>query len=86
MAQIPSNFGAGGVGIDPFGTETNLAGILRDIADDLTGFNNEHLTALTSPAATDLPSAITLVNEIRTKWNALAAAQGASTLKTSKGP
>lgn len=80
MGKISSEFGTGGANLDPSGGDSSndsLPVVLREIADDLVTLQS---TALTSPVATDLASAILLVNEIRTKWNALAAA----TMKTVK--
>lgn len=67
MAAIRSDFGIGGSGLTPRGQGTPaLAGILRDIADDLAGIK---VATIVSADATDLPSAQTLVNEIKAALN-----------------
>lgn len=64
MAEIKETFGSGGANLTPAGQgEPTLAGALRDLADDVT-------FAIASPDATDLASAITLVNEIKAALNA----------------
>ncbi len=66
MAAIPTNFGFGGANLTPgkgAGIPT-LAEALRDVADDLADRSN-----ITSPDATDLASAQTLVNEIKAALN-----------------
>jgi hypothetical protein len=65
MAAIPSNFGTGGSGLNPNDAtgKPTLATILRDLADDVT-------YTIASADATDLASAITLVNEIKAALNA----------------
>lgn len=79
MAVIKTTFGEGGAGLNPRGTGTpTLATSLRDVADDLAGVK---ATEITSPDASDLASAITLVNEIKAALNALYA----YTVKTTKG-
>jgi hypothetical protein len=66
MAVIGTEFGSGGAGLNPNGSTgtPTLAAILRDIADDLGD-----RTGILSADATDLASAITLVNEIKTALN-----------------
>ena len=80
MATITKRFGSGGANVVPGGAggEPTLAEALRDVADDLTALQ---IPAIASPDATDLPSAITLVNELKAKLNAIHAA----VLKTMKG-
>ena len=88
MAAIPANFGTGHANLVPSGAQgkPTLAGALRDIADDLAAGRLATIaTAITSPDATDLASALLLVNEIKTKLNAGRTAQvGAGALKTTK--
>lgn len=88
MAAIPKDFGVGGSNISPSGAngEPTLAQALRDIADDFAKVGAATIASdISSPAANDLPSAITLVNEIRTKLKASFAAQNAlGALKTTK--
>jgi hypothetical protein len=70
----------------------NMTSILRDIADDLFSlgnFTNVSTSAL-PPSATDLDTAITLVNELRSRvsqlLNAVALIYAAAhALKTTKG-
>ncbi len=80
MATITKRFGSGGANVVPGGAggEPTLAEALRDVADDLGVLQ---IPAIASPDATDLPSAITLVNELKAKLNAIHAA----VLKTVKG-
>lgn len=84
MGKISSEFGTGGANLDPSGGDSlndSLPVVLRDIADDLAALSaKDDFPNLTSPVATDLASAILLVNEIRTKWNAVTAV----TIKTVK--
>ena len=70
MATILATFGSGGAGLTPSGSSgsPSLATILRDIADDLGGTRIS--AAVAAPNASDLATAITLVNEIKTKLNA----------------
>ena len=80
MATVTKRFGSGGANVVPGGAggEPTLAEALRDVADDLAALQ---IPAIASPDATDLPSAITLVNELKAKLNAIHAA----VLKTVKG-
>lgn len=79
MAAIKTTFGEGGSGLSPRGQGTpTLATALREIADDLAGLK---VAEITSADATDLASAITLVNEIKTALNAIYA----YTITTTKG-
>lgn len=80
MATITERFGSGGANVVPGGAggQPTLADALRDVADDLATLQPP---AIVSPDATDLPSAITLVNELKAKLNVIHAA----VLKTVKG-
>lgn len=80
MAVIKVNFGEGGANLVPLGTggEPTLAVALRDIADDLV---LTKVAVIASGDATDLASAIVLVNEIKAALNAISG----GTLKTIKG-
>ncbi len=80
MATITERFGSGGANVVPGGAggQPTLAETLRDVADDLAALQTP---AIASPDAADLPSAITLVNELKAKLNAIHAA----VLKTVKG-
>ena len=69
MAAIKTNFGQGGVGLQPQHGLPNLATALRDVADDLTALNSD-IGVIASADAIDLPTAITLVNEIKAAINA----------------
>lgn len=73
MAAIGVNFGSGGTGLNPNGSTgaPSLASALRDIADDLAD-----RSGIASPDASDLATAITLVNEIKAALN--------STVRTTK--
>jgi len=66
MAQINKNFGEGGANLTPDGANgvASLADVLRDIADDLGD-----RSGITSPDASDLGTAITLLNEIKAALN-----------------
>jgi len=78
MAAIKEDWGRGQRELDPIdGAEPTAATVLRDIADDL---GTLQIPTITSPDATDLASAQTLVNEIKNKLNAIAAAA----IKTTK--
>jgi hypothetical protein len=65
MATIGEKFGTGGANLTPSGSsgEPSLAEVLRDLADDVT-------YTIASEDATDLATAITLVNEIKAALNA----------------
>lgn len=79
MATIPKDFGSGGSGVPPAGSATpSLKDILFDIADDLA---DGKAATIASPDATDLATAITLVNEIKAALNAV----DAKTVRTQKG-
>ena len=87
MAAISKRFGSGGANLTP-ASRPSLADTLRDIADD---FATLQIDALTAPAAlvaagaaptkAEFDAVVALVNELRTKVNAAAAA-----LKTTKAP
>lgn len=78
MAEIPSDFGVGGSGTAPRGGhgKPSLVTILNDIADDLA-----EIGPIASADASDLGTAITLVNEIKAALNALD-----TNLRTTKQP
>lgn len=80
MAEIKPNFGAGGANLVPGGSQgkPSLADVLRDIADDLA---DGQVALIASPDATDLSTALTLLNEIKAALNDVAGV----TLKTTKG-
>ena len=81
MAEIKENFGEAGANVAPAGSgggEPSLAQALRDIADDLA---NGKAATIASADAIDLPTTLTLVNEIKAALNAV---QGTA-LKTTKG-
>ena len=66
MSAITTNFGVGGANLTPGGSAgtPTLADALRDIADDLGD-----RTGIVSADASDLGTAITLVNEIKVALN-----------------
>jgi len=79
MSAIKETFGEGGANVVPSsGGEPSLASALRDIADDLS---KQQTATIASADATDLATAITLVNEIKAALNAASA----NTLLTTKG-
>lgn len=80
MATITTRFGSGGANLAPGGNQgqPSLATALRDIADDLA---QVEATAIASADASDLATAITLVNEIKAALNVIAG----GTLLTIKG-
>ncbi len=72
---VKETFGAGGSGLSV--GDPNLAEVLRGLVDDIqTGVSatiaeaDAELTTVASADATDLASAITLVNEIKASYNA----------------
>ena len=78
MAAIKDDWGRGQQNLDPIdGLAPTAAEVLRDIADDL---GTLQIPTITSPDASDLPTAITLLNEIKGALNTLAAAS----IKTTK--
>lgn len=90
MAAISKRFGSGGANLAPGGSagSPTLADALRDIADDLAAVQVDAIAAPeavaaagASPTKAEFDAVVTLVNEIRTKVNAAAAA-----LKTTKVP
>ena len=79
MSVIPINFGTGGSGVPPAGSSSpSLKDILFDVADDLA---DGKAALIASDDATDLATAITLVNEIKAALNAVYS----STIRTTKG-
>lgn len=65
MAEIPKRLGVGGAFLTPEGSETrSLKAILDGIADDLAA-----RSTIASPDATDLPTVLTLANEIKAALN-----------------
>lgn len=97
MATIKTTFGKGTLNSD---ASPPIATVIRDIADDIAGTSaaspvtaNSAVTAVVN--ATDLASALTLVNDIKAKYNAAVAlinelktnmvAARAYTVKTVKG-
>jgi len=87
MAAISKRFGSGGANLTP-ASQPSLADALRDVADDLASVQIDALTAPAasvaagaSPTKAEFDAVVALVNEIRTKVNAAAAA-----LKTTKAP
>lgn len=90
MAAISKRFGSGGANVAPGGNagSPSLSDALRDIADDLAAVQVDAITAPVatvaagaSPTKAEFDAVVTLVNEIRTKINA-----GAAALKTTKAP
>lgn len=70
-AAISTTFGTGGSGLAPKGTSTpTLATALRAAATDLAGLQ---IATVTTADATDLATALTLVNDLKAKINAQAA-------------
>ena len=87
MAAISKRFGSGGANLTP-ASKPSLADTLRDIADDLATVQVDAITAPAgvvaagaSPTKAEFDAVVTLINEIRTKINA-----GAAALKTTKVP
>lgn len=78
MTTIKVDYGNGGEHLDPIDGNVPLAETLRDIADDL---GSVQPAVIASANASDLATAITLVNEIKAAINANANA----TIKTIKG-
>ena len=69
MAAIPKNWGEGGNNLNPkegTATKPSIAQAMRDVADDLAGLK---VAAIASADASDLATAITLVNEIKASLN-----------------
>lgn len=84
MTIITTRFGEGGAPMVPEGCDSqpSLQQTLRDIADDLNGVQ---VAKITSPDATDPPSSYLLINEIKTKLNAICSGTGGHAMKTIKG-
>lgn len=89
MTAIPENFGEGGANLAPQGAagEPTLAVTLRDVADDLDALQIPTVTspsplaaAGANPTKAEYDATVTLLVEIKTKLNAIAAA----VLKTTK--
>lgn len=81
MAQIPKNLGSGGQGLYPNSGSKNadpLLAILQGIGADL---GTLQVATITSPDASDLASAQTLVNEIKASLNTIAGATLATTVE-----
>jgi len=81
MAAISQRFGSGGANVAPGGSsgKPSLAEALRDIADDLAGLKPGTVTAADAEATYGTGEQA-LLNELKTKVNALAAV----VLKTTK--
>jgi hypothetical protein len=93
VAEIPEDFGSGGVGLTPeSGGTVTLAQILRDLADDVHALQlklpgDGPLMPITAPDATDAASAAVLATELKNRFNELISilnAQSGATLKTTK--
>jgi len=69
MAAIKIGYGAGGVALQPGHGTPSLDSVLRDIADD---FATVKVATIASADASDLGTAITLVNEIKGALNTIA--------------
>lgn len=70
MAEIPKDFGTGGSGLNPGQGDVSLVDILNDLADDVTySITSPVAVAAAAADATDLATAQTLVNELKTKYN-----------------
>jgi len=71
MAAIPDNYGTGGTGLDPTGTDSqpSLALCLRDVADDLAELRTA-LVAVTAQLDSEmsLDESLELINDIRAKF------------------
>ncbi len=83
MAAISPRFGSGGANVAPGGSagQPSLAEVLRDVADDLAALKPSAVAAADAGAAYGAAEQA-LLNELKAKVNALAAA----VLKTSKAP
>jgi hypothetical protein len=82
MAKIARRFGSGGANLAPGGSagKPALADVLRDVADDLAALKPTPVAAADA-AATYGAGEQALLNELKAKVNAIAAA----VLKTTKG-
>lgn len=90
MTVIKANFGEGGANLVPKGTTTSpsLAETMRDVADDLAAGKAAEVTspdgvaaAGAAPDKAEFDAVVLLVNELKTKLNAVEA----TTIKTVKG-
>ena len=83
MAAISKRFGSGGANLAPGGSagQPTLAEALRDVADDLAALKPTTVAAADAGAAYGAAEQA-LLNELKAKVNALAAA----VLKTTKAP
>lgn len=83
MAEIEKSFGSGGANLSPGGASgtPTLAEALRDVADDLAALKPTPVVAADG-SATYGSAEQTLLNELKARVNALAAA----VLKTTKAP
>jgi len=81
MAEITRHFGSGGANLTPGGAagQPSLADVLRDVADDLAALKPARINAADATAAYGAGEQA-LLNELKAKVNALAAA----VLKTTK--
>lgn len=82
MAKISKRFGSGGANLAPGGSagQPALADVLRDIADDLAAVHPAAPVATPDAGAAYTANEQALLNELKAKFNALAAA----VLKTTK--
>jgi hypothetical protein len=78
MAEVPKLYGDGGVHGDGTPQKPALGKVLFDLIDDI---NARTPATIASADASDLATAITLVNEIKAALNTASA----TTLKTTKG-
>ena len=74
MILIRSDYGEGGAGIGATKSAQHerIALVLRGLIDDIAG---SKAAEITTADATDLPTAIALVNDIKAKLNAVEAAE-----------
>ncbi len=81
MAAITPRFGSGGANVAPGGSagQPSLADVLRDVADDLAALKPAAVASADASATYGAPEQA-LLNELKAKVNALAAA----VLKTTK--
>ncbi len=84
MAAISKRFGSGGANLAPGGSAGKpvLADVLRDIAEDLASVKPVAPVATPDAGAAYGANEQALLNELKAKFNALAAA----VLKTTKAP
>ena len=70
-SAVKSNYGEGGAGLSTSNAlHPPIANILRDLIDDVAGAGGTP-AVITSADASDLATAITLVNEIKAALNAV---------------